>query len=349
LAYSLIIISIMIVIVSSLSVVTVIEKKSAVSTDSSVQAYQVADSGVQVAIKEINKIIATGNSSSTAIGSVFTNCVNPNSADGNIFTGAEYKLSFFSDGGGTQQINDCNEKIDKIQSIKSVGTYKNTVRAVQVVVAEKRIKSNSDLMILIDFSGSVTDSDRDKEKNAAIDLINNLGLNCKVGVSFFSSTVESYPLTPIADKIQVINFINSNNLAKGGTVTSEAIKKAKEELLGPNGRHSTNPQAILLITDGIPHNGGDTTLNIACAPSLTLPPVPTPWYIESANFALEASTEAKNSGISILVIGAGLDNLISQECRDKAKELMEDIATTPANYTSIDDFSELKKALDELT
>ena len=134
LAYSLIIISVMIIIVSSVSVVTVIEKKSAVSTDSSVQAYQTADSGVQMAIKEINKIISTGNSSSTSIGSVFANCVDPNSADGSIFAGAEYKLSFFSDEEGNTPIG-CSATIDQIQSIKSVGTYKDTVRAVQVAVA----------------------------------------------------------------------------------------------------------------------------------------------------------------------------------------------------------------------
>ena len=55
LAYSLIVVSVMIVIATSISSVTVIEKKGAVSTDSSVQAYQTADSGVQMAIKKINK------------------------------------------------------------------------------------------------------------------------------------------------------------------------------------------------------------------------------------------------------------------------------------------------------
>lgn len=134
LAYSLIVVSVMIVIATSISVVTVIEKKGAVSTDASVQAYQTADSGVQMAIKEINKIISTGNSSSTSIGSVFANCVDPNSADGSIFAGAEYKLSFFSDEEGNTPIG-CSATIDQIQSIKSVGTYKDTVRAVQVAVA----------------------------------------------------------------------------------------------------------------------------------------------------------------------------------------------------------------------
>ena len=134
LAYSLIVVSVMIVIATSISVVTVIEKKGAVSTDASVQAYQTADSGVQMAIKEINKIISTGNSSSTSIGSVFANCVDPNSADGSIFAGAEYKLSFFSDEEGNTPIG-CSATIDQIQSIKSVGEYKDTVRAVQVAVA----------------------------------------------------------------------------------------------------------------------------------------------------------------------------------------------------------------------
>lgn len=134
LAYSLIVVSVMIVIATSISVVTVIEKKGAVSTDASVQAYQTADSGVQMAIKEINRIISTGNSSSTSIGSVFANCVDPNSADGSIFAGADYKLSFFSDEEGNTPIG-CSAMIDQIKNIKSVGTYKDTARAVQVAVA----------------------------------------------------------------------------------------------------------------------------------------------------------------------------------------------------------------------
>ena len=55
LAYSLVVLAIMIGIVTTMSISSVIEKKSASSTDFSVQAYQTADSGIQLAIKGINK------------------------------------------------------------------------------------------------------------------------------------------------------------------------------------------------------------------------------------------------------------------------------------------------------
>ncbi|HPN55014.1 MAG TPA: hypothetical protein PLB52_03760 [Candidatus Moranbacteria bacterium] len=132
LAYSLIVVSIMIFIAASISVVAVIEKKGAVSTDASVQAYQVADSGVQLAIKEINKVLRANQGSSTPLKDIFSNCSNSD-PNGNIFLGADYKLSFFSDKQGAVSI-DCNQTVDKIQSIKSIGTYKGVVRAVHVAV-----------------------------------------------------------------------------------------------------------------------------------------------------------------------------------------------------------------------
>jgi len=131
LAYSLIVVSVMIVIATSISAVTVIEKKGAVSTDSSVQAYQTADSGVQLAIKKINKKISL-QEEGDHISSIFT-CGNYKFQDAGA---GEYELSFFSDEEGTAQITDCNNtNINQIQSIKSVGEYKDTVRAVQVSIA----------------------------------------------------------------------------------------------------------------------------------------------------------------------------------------------------------------------
>ncbi len=133
LAYSLIVISVMIVIAASLSVVTVIEKKGAVSTDSSVQAYQTADSGVQMAIKKINKAISQ-QEEGDPITSIFPNCGETNPEDGTISDAGKYKLSFFSDEAGTTPLA-CTALIKDIQNIKSVGEYKDAVRAVQVAVA----------------------------------------------------------------------------------------------------------------------------------------------------------------------------------------------------------------------
>lgn len=129
--YSLIVLSAMLFITASISVVANKEKKNASSTTFSVQAYQTADSGVQLALKKI------GANPSKTILETYPSCVSGvvSNNTGAGPDGAEYKLSFFSGSNGDVQITDCNALASTITSIKSVGTYKDTVRAVQVAVA----------------------------------------------------------------------------------------------------------------------------------------------------------------------------------------------------------------------
>ena len=138
LAYSLIILAIMLFIASSISITTIVEKKSASSTDFSMQAYQTADSGVQLAIKEINKKRSAGEESDP-ITSIYTNCSNTN-LDGSIVAGDSFKLSFFKDEAGTI-VAPCSGPISDVHSIKSVGQYKDTIRAVNVAVADSTVTS----------------------------------------------------------------------------------------------------------------------------------------------------------------------------------------------------------------
>ncbi len=128
LAYSLIIITMMIAIATSLSISTVLEKKGASATDFSAQAYQTADSGVQLAIKKINnnlnsKINDPGMFVCDASGNVTAIDAGP--------AGSSYKLSFYTD---SAQITDCNELANTIRIIKSTGTYQGTVRTINVSV-----------------------------------------------------------------------------------------------------------------------------------------------------------------------------------------------------------------------
>lgn len=148
LAYSLIILAMMIAIVTTMSVATVIEKKSASSTDFSVQAYQTADSGVQLSIKKIN-----GNSSGT-LASVFGSCNSGVVQNVNDAGAGLYDLSFYSDDkitDDTTLIKDCNTLASTIRSIKSVGKFKDTVRAVQVAVAAS---SSMDCIVKIKTTAS---------------------------------------------------------------------------------------------------------------------------------------------------------------------------------------------------
>jgi len=135
LAYTLIIISIMLTIAATMSIVSIIENKGAGSTDSSMQSLQTADSGVQMAIKKIQA------NPSGAISAVFGSCsvvdgvAQTIGSDAGLGASSPYTLSFFSDINGTTKITDCNTAVKSIQNIKSVGSYQNTVRAINVAVA----------------------------------------------------------------------------------------------------------------------------------------------------------------------------------------------------------------------
>jgi len=130
LVYSLIILTVMLTMTVSMTSVSIMDKKSASSTQFSTQAYATADSGVQLAIRKLNAAI--GNDKE--IGDVFAGCTSgkvPNNNDGGP-EGALYELSFLDDSDNKLT---CTDKVSEVSSIKSVGTYKGTVRAVNVAVA----------------------------------------------------------------------------------------------------------------------------------------------------------------------------------------------------------------------
>ncbi|MDD5396612.1 MAG: pilus assembly PilX N-terminal domain-containing protein [Candidatus Moranbacteria bacterium] len=131
LAYSLIILAMMLAIASSLSVATIIGKKSASGTEFSMQSLQTADSGVQLALKKLGAANAT-DTIAVALGS----CNGVKFSSGNAAAGPDgssYELTFFNEAGN--QIDCSSAKVSDVRNIKSIGTYKNTVRAVNVAVA----------------------------------------------------------------------------------------------------------------------------------------------------------------------------------------------------------------------
>jgi hypothetical protein len=127
LAYSLIIIAMMLAIVASLSAATILSKKGSSATDASVQAYQTADSGIQIAIKEINSDL-----NATILDS-FPDCDSGVIKNQNDAGAGQYTLSFYDS--SDDQITSCSALVNSISSIKSVGVYKDTVRAVNVAMA----------------------------------------------------------------------------------------------------------------------------------------------------------------------------------------------------------------------
>ncbi|KKQ46312.1 MAG: putative exported protein [Candidatus Moranbacteria bacterium GW2011_GWC2_37_8] len=153
LAYSLVILAMMFAIVGTISTVTILEKKSAGASQSSAQAFQIADSGVQLAINKINKVLEV---EQNRINNAFPGkCVVTNgeaTVKEDVGTGMSYELKFYS-AGSDVPINNCDESVTSIANIKSVGTYKNTVRAVKVGTdhcGETGIKDKADSTITYD-------------------------------------------------------------------------------------------------------------------------------------------------------------------------------------------------------
>lgn len=142
LAYSLIILAAMVTIVAAISASSLIEKKSANSTQDSVQAYQTADSGVQLAVKKINEGII-GNQT---IQGAFSNLCTDNSGvgpaavlnldDAGLGGDSTYDLYFYNNAATPALITDCNEYVTDIGYVKSVGKFDDAVRSINVSIME---------------------------------------------------------------------------------------------------------------------------------------------------------------------------------------------------------------------
>jgi hypothetical protein len=136
LAYALIILTMMAVISVAMTTTTILERKSSSATDSSTQAYQTADTGAQLGIKLINSVTAPDATLDDAFTGVYS-CDDDDGyakvkVDDDVIAGSSYELTFFDEDGN--QSDTCDISLNEIGLIKSVGTYKNTVRAVEVSV-----------------------------------------------------------------------------------------------------------------------------------------------------------------------------------------------------------------------
>ena len=130
LVYSLIVLAAMLAVVTALSFTTIISKKSASTTEFSVQSLQTADSGLQLTAKKIS------NNSTNLVSVSFSGCDDsggtamiPNQSDAGAGT---YDLFFYKADRVTPVM--CADLVSSIGMVKSVGTYKNTVRAVSAMV-----------------------------------------------------------------------------------------------------------------------------------------------------------------------------------------------------------------------
>lgn len=130
LAYSLIVLAIMIGITAAISMATVMQKKGASSTNDSVQAYQIADSVFQFAMREINRAV---DPETDTIKVAFDDCEDKKvtKIDEMDVPDGTYELSFYNEQG---VLLECSSPIGSMSSIKSLGIYRDAARAIQVKV-----------------------------------------------------------------------------------------------------------------------------------------------------------------------------------------------------------------------
>lgn len=128
LIFTLLLLSIALMAALSLATAVVVGTKSARDTNKSVQAFQTADSGVEIMLQKIKN--ANSDDSLAAIG-----CDNGNKASGIIRSGnSTYEITFY-DSEEPANALDCSKKISDIAKIKSVGKFGGSVRAVETAVA----------------------------------------------------------------------------------------------------------------------------------------------------------------------------------------------------------------------
>ncbi len=131
LVFSLIVLSMILVMALGISAVTITERKTASGTGKSIKAFENAESGVEEAIYAIKNSVPPNNITARLNDGNFCNKVFTES--GGVYTCSDgYKIMFLDELGS---ILPSNGDINEIASIKSVGTYSDTVRAVETAWA----------------------------------------------------------------------------------------------------------------------------------------------------------------------------------------------------------------------
>jgi hypothetical protein len=125
LVFTLIIMFVMLVIGLGIMATTVTERKSSLSTEKTTASFQIADTGAE----KILQIIKNSSGPISGMSSIKGCPGGSPYMNENIFSGS-YTVTFLSQ--GSIPITSCTNDVSNITEIKSVGTYANTTRAVQV-------------------------------------------------------------------------------------------------------------------------------------------------------------------------------------------------------------------------
>jgi hypothetical protein len=125
LAFSLILMFILMVIAIGVSTVSVKERGMSSDTGKSVRAYQIADTGMEKALQEI---IVNDKTTVSSIEDSMGGCTG-GVIEENIFDGSFGLFFYDSDG---NEIENCDDDSTTIEKVKSRGKYEGVFRAVEV-------------------------------------------------------------------------------------------------------------------------------------------------------------------------------------------------------------------------
>jgi hypothetical protein len=133
LVFALIILSIVLVSALSVSAITATERRSSGATDTSVESFQVADSGAEIVLNQIYK--GSNATVSSLVSSLGATCNSDGSISGSIDSGKNYTVNLYKNDGSVESCNS-TDSINNIVNIKSTGSYSQTSRAINVAVAD---------------------------------------------------------------------------------------------------------------------------------------------------------------------------------------------------------------------
>ena len=130
LVFTLLVLFMLLISALGIASVTLIERKTSGTTGKSTQSFQVADSGAEVVLQKIYKDSSSGDT----LNDLFVGC-SSGQISGSINVGKDYSVTLYTDQEGTT-VADCADNVADIRLIKSVGSYAQTKRAVEVAVAQ---------------------------------------------------------------------------------------------------------------------------------------------------------------------------------------------------------------------
>ena len=129
LAFSLIVLAIILVSAISIVSIAVTERQSAGSSANSVQGFQVADSATEIVLNQIYK--GTNTDLNSLASNLRTTC-SSGTIQGSLSSGKTYTVNFYKNDG---TIAACGDLVSSIANIKSSGSYSSTTRAISMAVA----------------------------------------------------------------------------------------------------------------------------------------------------------------------------------------------------------------------